>query len=59
ILVKAKRRLMRLPPDSEQKGVLMGLIFRYEALLQRSHAGEDCDEEMENVESLLESEFEA
>ncbi|MEY4066385.1 MAG: hypothetical protein RIR26_2593, partial [Pseudomonadota bacterium] len=39
ILVKAKRRLMRLPPDSEQKGVLMGLIFRYEALLQRSHAG--------------------
>ena len=49
---------MRLPADSSHKGILMDLISRYEGLLQSALVGEDCDQEMEKIESLFESEFE-
>jgi molecular chaperone DnaK len=58
ILVRARRQLMRLGTDSPKKDALMELISRYETLLQKTLSGEDCDEEMEQVESLFEDEYE-
>jgi molecular chaperone DnaK len=56
-LVKARRHLMRISSGSPQQQQLLSLIAAYEELLAKSSAGEDCDEQMEKMESQIEKFF--
>jgi molecular chaperone DnaK len=56
-LVKARRHLMRISSGSPQQQQLLSLIAGYEELLAKSSAGEDCDEQMEEMESQIEKFF--
>lgn len=52
-LVKAKRQLMRIPSGSERAKNIIALIAQYEALLDRSLQGEDCDDEIDDIEKQI------
>lgn len=52
-LVKAKRQLMRIPSGSERAKNIIALIAQYDALLDRSLQGEDCDDEIDDIEKQI------
>jgi molecular chaperone DnaK len=56
-LVKARRQLMRTQSDSQKHMRLSSMISDYEELLERSARGEDCDDEMDALESEFEKNF--
>ncbi|MEY3903672.1 MAG: hypothetical protein RL189_2978 [Pseudomonadota bacterium] len=56
-LVKARRQLMRVRSGTPEYSQLMTLISEYESLLGRSLSGEDCDDELDAIESRFDGAF--
>jgi hypothetical protein len=56
-LVKARRQLMRVRSGTPEYAHLMSLISEYESLLGRSLSGEDCDDELDLIESRFDEAF--
>ena len=56
-LVKARRQLMRTKSNTDGHKKLSAMIAQYEEFLELSGRGEDCDDEMDSLETEFENYF--